>query len=81
MEADFNTLHSRLRVDELGTLFYEGDEVALVHYRAGLLPDHYLHETTWEARKKIELSRAVKLPTIGMQLVNFKRVQLDLCSK
>ena len=62
-------------------MFYGDDEVALVHYRAGFLPEHYLHETTWEARKLVELSQAVKFPSLGMQLVNFKRAQLDLCSK
>lgn len=81
VEADFNTMHSKLRVDEQGTLFYESEEVALVHYRAGYIPDHYLHETTWEARKTIELSRTVKLPNVGTQLINFKRAQLDLCSE
>ena len=53
VEADFNTMHSRLRLDEQNKLFYGDDEVGLVHYRAGYNPDHYLHETTWDARKTI----------------------------
>jgi len=74
-------MHQRLRLDSDYRLFYGEDEVALVHYRAGFSPSHYLHETTWEARKTVERSRAVKHPTFGMQLINFKRAQLDLCSR
>lgn len=63
-----------------GKLFYESDEVGLVMYRAGYIPAHYTSEKEWKARKTIELSQAIKVPSLGMQLINFKRAQIDLCT-
>lgn len=49
-------------------------------YRAGYIPAHYTSEKEWKARKTIELSQAIKVPSLGMQLINFKRAQIDLCT-
>lgn len=52
--------------------------VALVYFRAGFIPSHYNNNDGWSCRRIIELSKAVKIPTLGMQLVNFKIVQQHL---
>jgi hypothetical protein len=54
----------------------------MVYYRCGFSPTHYdVEGRAWNCRRKIELSRALKMPSIGMQLINFKRAQLELCKK
>jgi hypothetical protein len=47
MEADFNDLHGRLKLDANNRLFWDDREVGLVHYRAGFIPDHYASKATW----------------------------------
>lgn len=79
VRENLSVLNDRIKLKQ-GKLFFERDEVGLVFYRAGFLPKHYLSENEWNTRKTIELSLAVKVPTIGMQLVNFKRAQTDLCT-
>ena len=51
------------------------DEIALVYYRAGYIPDHYINEKCWLVREQIEQSRAIKCPTIRSQLAGCKIVQ------
>jgi len=51
------------------------DEIAIVYYRAGYIPDHYINENCWLVREKIEQSRAIKCPTIRSQLSGCKIVQ------
>ena len=40
---------------------HEGQEIAVVYYRSGYMPEHYPSETEWEGRRALELSRAVKV--------------------
>lgn len=50
-------------------------EVAVVYYRAGYSPDDMLIRNAWEAREIIERSRAIKCPSLAMQLAGAKKVQ------
>lgn len=51
------------------------DEIAIVYYRAGYIPDHYINEKCWFVREQIEQSRAIRCPTIRSQLAGCKIVQ------
>jgi glutathione synthase len=51
------------------------DEIAIIYYRAGYIPDHYINENCWLVREQIEQSRAIKCPTIRSQLAGSKIVQ------
>lgn len=53
------------------------DEVAvsIVYFRAGYVPDDYPSEKEWSAREMLEKSRAVKCPSVAMQLVGTKKIQ------
>ncbi len=50
-------------------------EVAVVYYRAGYGPTDYPGEKEWETRTLIELSLAIKVPTVAWQLAGTKKVQ------
>jgi len=64
--------------ESTGTLYVHGQEVGLVYFRAGYIPEHYYNEDTWKAREIIEMSRAVKCPNIDSQMINFKIFQVYL---
>ncbi|KAG8240409.1 hypothetical protein J437_LFUL003123 [Ladona fulva] len=55
-------------------------EVAVVYFRAGYEPGHYHSELEWEARLRIERSKAIKCPSIQYHLAGTKRVQQALAS-
>ncbi|XP_042237831.1 glutathione synthetase-like isoform X2 [Homarus americanus] len=59
-------------------LIIDGDEVAVVYFRAGYEPGHYHSEAEWEARLTIERSRAIKSPSIQCHLAGTKKVQQEI---
>ncbi|XP_072553580.1 glutathione synthetase [Salminus brasiliensis] len=59
-------------------LFVDGQEVAIVYFRNGYMPQNYKSEQSWEARLMIERSRAVKCPDISTHLAGTKKVQQEL---
>lgn len=65
--------HGSLKDD--GSLWYKGDEIGLVYYRAGYGPADYKGEDEWAARLMIEQSRAIKCPDVGAHLAGLKKVQ------
>lgn len=50
-------------------------EISVVYFRAGYGPSDYSSSQDWETRKQIELSSAVKCPSIAVQLAGAKKVQ------
>ena len=52
----------------------DGDEVAVVYFRAGYEPGQYHTEAEWEARRTIERSTAIKCPSIHYHLAGTKKV-------
>lgn len=74
----------RKRFDDVSTsgfldpekrLFVGSQEVAVVYFRNGYMPDNYVSEQTWDARLLMERSLAVKCPDISTHLVGVKKVQ------
>ncbi|XP_064108450.1 glutathione synthetase-like isoform X1 [Macrobrachium nipponense] len=59
-------------------LIIDGDEVAVVYFRAGYEPGQYHTEAEWEARLTIERSKAIKCPSIQYHLAGTKKVQQEL---
>ena len=74
----FEQLTTELYLDERTFTLHlrpSNDEIAIVYYRAGYVPEHYLNEKCWFVREQIEQSRAIKCPTIRSQLAGCKIVQ------
>nr|XP_057940323.1 glutathione synthetase [Doryrhamphus excisus] len=63
------------KLDEKKRLFVDGQEVAVVYFRHGYMPQNYTSEQTWEARLMMERSLAVKCPDISTHLAGTKKVQ------
>ncbi len=47
----------------------------MVYYRSGHGPEHYRGEGEWGFREKLEMSTAVKVPSLPAQLAGCKKVQ------
>ena len=52
-----------------------GIEVSVVYYRSGYSPNDYKSQSDWNIRRMIEVSLAIKCPTLALQLVGCKKVQ------
>jgi len=59
-------------------LIVGGDTVAVVYFRAGYEPGHYPSQREWDARLLVELSTAIKCPSIHYHLAGTKKVQQSL---
>ena len=74
--------HTAITVDEsTGALKLGDQEIAVVYYRAGYAPTDYPDGDDgieWQARLKIEQSRAAKCPSLGYHLAGTKKVQQEL---
>ena len=72
----FENLHNKIKLSEDGILTFKGMEVGMVYLRAGFNLSHYDAEgKAWECRRMLELSHAIVIPSLPMQLINFKRAQ------
>ncbi|XP_010255818.1 PREDICTED: glutathione synthetase, chloroplastic-like [Nelumbo nucifera] len=67
---------SELRPD--GTLVVEGQEVAVIYFRAGYTPKDYPSESEWRAKLLMEQSSAIKCPSVSYHLVGTKKIQQEL---
>ncbi|KAF5901535.1 glutathione synthetase, partial [Clarias magur] len=65
-------------LDQNKKLFVDGQEIAVVYFRNGYMPNNYKSEQSWEARLMMERSCAVKCPDISTHLVGTKKVQQEL---
>lgn len=57
-----------------GNLMVDGDEVAVVYYRTGYAPQQ-MRKQDWDVRLRMELSRAIKCPSVQYHLAGTKKVQ------
>ncbi|XP_058670715.1 glutathione synthetase [Ammospiza caudacuta] len=73
----FRDVFEQGSLDASRRLYMDGQEVAVVYYREGYVPQVY-DEQNWEARLLLECSRAVKCPDIATQLAGTKKVQQEL---
>uniref|UniRef100_A0A8C5DVS8 Glutathione synthetase n=1 Tax=Gouania willdenowi TaxID=441366 RepID=A0A8C5DVS8_GOUWI len=62
-------------LDKEKRLFVDGQEVAVVYFRNGYMPQNYISEQAWDARLLMERSLAVKCPDINTHLAGTKKVQ------
>ncbi|KAK9377814.1 glutathione synthase [Lipomyces chichibuensis] len=82
---DFGVLSVRASLEDIAEfgeldsitkeLKYKGRHVAVVYYRAGYTPADYTSPATWGARKKMELSKAIKCPSLATHFAGAKKVQ------
>jgi glutathione synthase len=52
-----------------------GKEIGIVYYRTGYQEEQYIDERDWNVREQIELSMAIKCPSIDMHLLTLKKFQ------
>nr|XP_020473606.1 glutathione synthetase [Monopterus albus]XP_020473607.1 glutathione synthetase [Monopterus albus]XP_020473608.1 glutathione synthetase [Monopterus albus]XP_020473609.1 glutathione synthetase [Monopterus albus] len=71
----FDDVYETGRLDQDKRLFVGGQEVAVVYFRDGYMPQNYASEQAWDARLLMERSLAVKCPDIGTHLAGTKKVQ------
>lgn len=80
IRKSLTALHKEASVVD-GILTVNGQEVALVYFRAGYAPTDYpdgYDGIEWEARATIEATRATKCPSLGYHLAGTKKVQQQL---
>mmetsp|Transcript_40554 Transcript_40554/g.87497 ORF Transcript_40554/g.87497 Transcript_40554/m.87497 type:complete len:737 (+) Transcript_40554:3-2213(+) len=58
-----------------GALFIDGIEASVVYFHSTFSPSHFPNEESYERRSTIELSRAVKVPSLLGFLAGTKKVQ------
>ncbi|KAL2912197.1 Glutathione synthetase [Polyrhizophydium stewartii] len=69
-------IHAEARLEGPEKRLFIGDaEVAVVYFRAGYTPRDYPTENEWTARTTLEISHAVKCPSIAYHLAGTKKVQ------
>ncbi|XP_059188474.1 glutathione synthetase-like [Centropristis striata] len=71
----FDDVYKTGSLDQDKKLFVDGNEVAVVYFRCGYMPQNYTSEQTWDARLLMERSQAVKCPDISTHLAGTKKVQ------
>ncbi|KAF9068612.1 hypothetical protein BDP27DRAFT_1327004 [Rhodocollybia butyracea] len=71
-QAKISTNGSTLTIESPGE---PAVEISTIYYRAGYTPDDYPTEAHYETRFTLERSRAIKCPTIPLQLAGGKKVQ------
>lgn len=64
-----------------GDLYFDGVRVAIAYFRSGYAPFHYTNAYAWEARRLIEASSAISVPSARTQLANTKLVQQVLSTE
>jgi glutathione synthase len=78
---------AQAKLDDNRTLYvpdnsgqFDTREISVVYLRAGYGPGDYPSDKEWQTRKLLELSRAIKCPTIITQLAGCKKIQQVLAS-
>ncbi|XP_076015443.1 glutathione synthetase [Genypterus blacodes] len=71
----FGDVHETGSLDQDKRLFVDGQEVAVVYFRDGYMPQCYFSEQCWDARLLMERSLAVKCPDISTHLTGLKKIQ------
>ncbi|XP_052818920.1 glutathione synthetase-like [Mya arenaria] len=70
--------HATLTDDK--RLLLDGNEIAVIYYRDGYAPTHYHSEKEWDVRLIFERSKAIKCPSVHLQLAGCKKVQQELAT-
>ncbi|KAJ4919748.1 hypothetical protein JOQ06_022657 [Pogonophryne albipinna] len=80
MRRRFDDVSKTGSMDQDKRLFVDSQEVAVVYFRNGYMPQNYNSEKDWDARLMMERSLAVKCPDISTHLVGTKKVQQVLAT-
>jgi glutathione synthase len=56
-----------------------GKEIGFVYYRSGYQVEQYTCDRDWETRTQLEISQAIKCPSIDFHLTTFKKFQQAFC--
>ena len=72
------TRQYELHVDENNDLYFQGELVSMVYYRSGYdYKEYMINQTmTWNRREMIQLSNAIKIPNVTLDIMNKKRMQV-----
>lgn len=73
-------IHDEARLNDVNELLFRENIVSVVYYRAGYEPAHYMTANEWDAVLLIELSMAIKCPSIQYHLAGTKKVQQGLAN-
>lgn len=79
MRVTFKDVLENQQMDENNVLRVFGKEIGFVYYRTGYQVEQYANEGDWQARTLLELSQAVKCPSIDYHLTTFKKFQQSFC--
>ncbi|XP_019718543.1 glutathione synthetase-like isoform X2 [Hippocampus comes] len=71
----FEDVSASGNLDKDKRLFVNCQEVAVVYFRYGYMPQNYKSEKAWDARLMMECSLAVKCPDISTHLAGTKKIQ------
>ena len=63
------------------TCYYNSNKISAFYFRTGYSPQHFPTEKHWDLKYKMEISNAIKLPSVDMLIVNSKRMQAELAKK
>lgn len=64
-----------------GTCIIDGIEASVVYFNCTYKPEHFANPKEWQNRKLMELSHAIKAPTLLGHLAGLKKVQEILSAK
>ncbi|KAH9503565.1 hypothetical protein Btru_068195 [Bulinus truncatus] len=78
LRRTFLDVHNNGVLDGGNVLKIDGEEVAVVYLRDGYTAENYSSEKEWNGRLKLELSTAIKCPSIQYQLMGSKKIQQEL---
>lgn len=79
MRMTFSEIAASASLSSDHILSVRGKEIGFVYYRAGYQEEQYTDEQDWEARVTLEVSQAVKCPSIDFHLTTFKKFQQSFC--
>ncbi|XP_035826147.1 glutathione synthetase isoform X1 [Aplysia californica] len=78
LRKSFLDIYDHGLLDDETRLILDGDEVALIYLRDGYTAESHTSQKEWDARLKCELSRAIKCPSVQLQLAGAKKIQQEL---
>lgn len=78
LRLSLSQIAAQMEVDENGLLTIQDQRVGLVYYRAGYSPNDLKTDAQRSAMRSMELSFAVKCPSVGHHLAGTKKVQQQL---
>ena len=76
MRCTFSEIQENAELDKDNHILkIRGEEIGFVYYRSGYQIEQYPTEKEWNARTTLEISQAIKCPSIDYHLCTFKKFQ------